>query len=54
MAPILANDPPAATPSGTIRPLVDRRLLLGEAADAHRLIASGRVHGNLVLLPWSD
>ena len=39
--------------AGRIRPLLDRALPLREAAEAHRLIAAGRVKGNLVLLPWA-
>ena len=37
--------------AGTIRPLLDRALPLAEAAEAHRLIASNAVNGNLVLKP---
>ncbi len=40
--------------SGKIRPVLDRALPLREAAEAHRLIASNKVAGNLVLLPWAD
>jgi NADPH:quinone reductase-like Zn-dependent oxidoreductase len=36
---------------GRIRPLLDRVLPLSEAAEAHRLIASNAVNGNLVLKP---
>ena len=39
--------------AGRIRPVVDRALPLREAAEAHRLIASNQVKGNLVLLPWA-
>ena len=37
--------------AGRIRPLLDRVLPLSEAAEAHRLIASNAVNGNLVLKP---
>ena len=39
--------------AGRIRPLLDRALPLREAAEAHRLISSNQVTGNLVLLPWA-
>ncbi len=39
--------------AGRIRPVLDRVLPLREAAEAHRLIASNQVKGNLVLLPWA-
>lgn len=39
--------------AGRIKPLLDRTLPLGQAADGHRLIAAGEVKGNLVLLPWA-
>ncbi len=39
--------------AGRIRPLLDRALPLSEAAEAHRLISSNQVAGNLVLLPWA-
>jgi NADPH2:quinone reductase len=39
--------------AGRIQPLLDRALPLRQAAEAHRLIASGQVKGNLVLLPWA-
>jgi len=38
--------------AGKIKPSLDRALPLREAADAHRLIASNAVKGNIVLLPW--
>ena len=38
---------------GQIRPALDRTLPLREAAEAHRLIASNQITGNLVLLPWA-
>jgi NADPH:quinone reductase len=37
--------------AGRIRPLLDHALPLSEAAEAHRLIASNAVNGNLVLKP---
>lgn len=37
--------------AGRIRPLLDRVLPLSEAAQAHRLISSNAVNGNLVLKP---
>jgi NADPH:quinone reductase-like Zn-dependent oxidoreductase len=37
--------------AGRIRPLLDRALPLAEAAQAHRLLASNAVSGNLVLKP---
>jgi NADPH:quinone reductase len=37
--------------AGRIRPLLDRALPLSQAAEAHRLIASNAVNGNLVLVP---
>ena len=37
-----------------IKPSLDRVLPLRQAAEAHRLIATNQVTGNLVLLPWSD
>lgn len=40
--------------AGRIRPLLDRALPLSQAAEAHRLIATNQVTGNLVLLPWVD
>ncbi len=38
---------------GKVRPLLDRALPLSEAAEAHRLVASNEVKGNIVLLPWA-
>ncbi len=40
--------------AGKIRPLLDRALPLSQAAEAHRLISTNQVSGNLVLLPWAD
>ena len=39
--------------AGRIRPTLDRALPLSEASEAHRLIATNQVIGNLVLLPWA-
>jgi NADPH:quinone reductase-like Zn-dependent oxidoreductase len=39
---------------GRIKPLLDRTLPLSQAAEAHHLIATNQVMGNLVLLPWAD
>jgi len=41
----------AQVKAGRIRPLLDRVLPLSDAAEAHRLIASNAVNGNLVLKP---
>jgi NADPH:quinone reductase-like Zn-dependent oxidoreductase len=38
---------------GKIKPTLDRTLPLSQAAEAHRLIASNEVTGNIVLLPWA-
>jgi NADPH2:quinone reductase len=40
--------------AGRIKPSLDRTLLLRQAAEAHPLIATNQVTGNIVLLPWSD
>ena len=40
--------------AGTIKPLLDRTLPLSEAAEAHRLISTNQVAGNIVLLPWAE
>ena len=39
--------------AGTIKPLLDRALPLKDAAEAHRLISTNQVKGNIVLLPWT-
>ncbi len=39
---------------GRIKPLLDRTLPLSEAAQAHRLISTNQVTGNIVLLPWAE
>lgn len=38
---------------GMVRPLLDRVLPLRDAAEAHRLLQSNAVRGNLVLNPWA-
>jgi NADPH2:quinone reductase len=40
--------------AGRIKPLLDHTLPLSQAAEAHRLIATNQVTGNLVLLPWVE
>jgi NADPH:quinone reductase-like Zn-dependent oxidoreductase len=40
--------------AGKIKPLLDHALPLREAAEAHRLISTNQVAGNIVLLPWAD
>ncbi len=40
--------------AGRIKPLLDRALPLSQAAEAHRLISTNQVTGNLVLLPWAE
>ncbi len=40
--------------AGRIKPLLDRTLPLSQAAEAHRLISTNQVTGNLVLLPWAE
>ncbi len=39
---------------GKIKPVVDQVFPLSQAKDAHRLIASNKVTGNVVLLPWKS
>lgn len=39
---------------GKIKPVLDRSLPLKHAAEAHRMIASNQVAGNIVLLPWAE
>ena len=38
---------------GKVRPLLDRAPPLSEAGEAHRLLATNQVAGNVVLLPWA-
>ena len=40
--------------AGRIKPLLDRTLPLSQAAEAHRLISTNQVTGNIVLLPWAE
>ncbi|MBN4054783.1 zinc-binding dehydrogenase [Nitrospira defluvii] len=40
--------------AGRIKPLLDRALPLSQAAEAHRLISTNQVAGNIVLLPWAE
>ncbi len=40
--------------AGRIKPLLDRTLPLSKAAEAHRLISTNQVKGNIVLLPWAE
>ncbi len=40
--------------AGRIKPAVGRTLPLRQAAEAHRLIASNQIAGNVVLLPWEN
>jgi NADPH:quinone reductase-like Zn-dependent oxidoreductase len=39
--------------AGKIKPLLDIALPLSQAAEAHRLISTNQVAGNIVLLPWA-
>jgi len=39
---------------GRIKPTLDHTLPLSQAAEAHRLISTSQVTGNLVLLPWAE
>ena len=39
---------------GTVKPMLDRTLPLSQTAEAHRLIATNEVAGNIVLLPWAE
>lgn len=39
--------------AGKIKPLLDIVLPLSQAAEAHRLISTNQVTGNIVLLPWA-
>jgi NADPH:quinone reductase-like Zn-dependent oxidoreductase len=40
--------------AGKIRPLLDRVLPLRQAAEAHRILATNQIRGNLVLNPWAS
>ncbi len=40
--------------AGRIKPSLDRALPLSQAAEAHRLISTNQVTGNIVLLPWTE
>ena len=40
--------------AGRIKPSLDRALPLSQAAEAHRLISTNKVTGNIVLLPWAE
>ncbi len=40
--------------AGRIEPLLDRTLPLRQAMEAHRLISTNQVTGNIVLLPWAE
>ncbi len=40
--------------AGRIKPLLDRTLPLRQAPEAHRLISTNEVTGNIVLLPWAE
>ncbi len=39
--------------AGRIQPLLDRVLPLQHAAEAHKLISTNQIAGNIVLLPWA-
>ena len=39
--------------AGHIKPMLDRAMPLSQAAESHRLVSSGQVKGNIVLLPWA-
>jgi len=39
--------------AGKIKPSLDHTLPLSRAAEAHKLIATNKVTGNIVLLPWA-
>lgn len=38
----------------TPKPCLDRTLPLSQAAEAHRLILTDQLRGNIVLLPWAE
>ena len=39
---------------GKVKPMLDRTLPLSQAAEAHRLVSTNQVKGNIVLLPWAE
>ena len=39
---------------GRIKPLLQQTFPLSQVSEAHRLVAEGKVQGNLVLLPWEE
>ena len=40
--------------AGRIKPMLDKALPLSHAAEAHRLVSTNQVTGNVVLLPWAE
>ena len=56
----MASDPENLTwglqqvQAGRIKPNLDRALPLSQAAEAHRLVSTNQVSGNIVLLPWEN
>jgi len=40
--------------AGRIKPTLDQTFPLTQAAEAHRLISTNQVSGNIVLLPWEE
>jgi len=40
--------------AGKIKPTLDHTLPLNKAAEAHQLVASNKVLGTIVLLPWAE
>ena len=40
--------------AGRIKPSLDRALPLSQASEAHRLVSTNQVTGNIVLLPWTE
>ncbi len=40
--------------AGRIKRSLDRTLPLSQAAEAHRLVSTNRVAGNIVFLPWTE
>jgi NADPH:quinone reductase-like Zn-dependent oxidoreductase len=39
---------------GLLKPVIDRKLPLAQAAEAHRLIEERQVFGKVVLIPWNE